>query len=200
VAFPLGLIALGLILNLLYKVPAIKAPALPTVEQIKHENIPPNNLISEATKPAKSVSESSILDLGASANGSQIRLLLNSLRSDEGIKRTFSYQLGNVMINATANCSDRSWITYPEKKLNRPQSPATEQMLSRVCVGATGLEPASLAVVHDPPSNVRVTPAGALLCKIHSRKTITVGQPSGDWYSTSACGPIGFIHRGQIQF
>ena len=85
-------------------------------------------------------------------------------------------------------------------ELNRPQSPATEQMLIRACGNSAGRSFPGVALVQDPPSIVRVIPAGGFQYTIDSKHTIRVGQLNGDWYSTTACSREGFIHRGQLKF
>ncbi len=66
------------------------------------------------------------------------------------------------------------------------------------------------ALVIDPPSNVRATPNGRVMCQVKQRKVIQVfhwslmtgeGSPSNGWYSTNACGQDngGWIHYSQIK-
>jgi serine/threonine-protein kinase len=198
--FPLGLIALGLILNVIKRPSLQPVPMPPAAKQTEPLNQAAPNPPSKETVSAEPIPNNLILDLGASVSGEPIRLLLNSIRRGDKSTRAFTYQLGDATIEAMADCGDRSWISYPERRLNRPQSPATEQMLVRVCDGSDGGELPGVATVYDPPSNVRVTPEGAFLCTIDSRRIIRVGQPSGDWYPTSACGREGFMHRSQLQF
>jgi hypothetical protein len=57
-----------------------------------------------------------------------------------------------------------------------------------------------VALVFDPPSNVRRTPNGSILCSINSQQTIKVGANQGGWYSTDACGSPGVIHFDQLRF
>jgi hypothetical protein len=59
--------------------------------------------------------------------------------------------------------------------------------------------------VHNPPSNVRVSPDGKILCtiskktKINLRGTSNIKDKNGEWLYTDVCGKIGFIHSSQIQ-
>jgi hypothetical protein len=55
------------------------------------------------------------------------------------------------------------------------------------------------ALVFDPPSNIRTTPNGNILCTIKARTTINVYNVSNGWYSTDACGGWGYIHQSQIR-
>lgn len=61
------------------------------------------------------------------------------------------------------------------------------------------------AIVIDPPSNVRTSPNGDVICSIKSRDTINIygtDSRNSEWYSTDACGQgrIGLIHSSQIRF
>ena len=56
------------------------------------------------------------------------------------------------------------------------------------------------AVIYDPPSNVRKTPNGKILCSIKAVTTIdTFGYTNG-WYRTYVCGSDGYIHESQLRF
>lgn len=200
VAFPLGLIAVGLLLNVLNKPSPQQTTAEPAATQTQTANSPGSETRSAEPTTTGQTQDDSIVELGESVSGEPIRLLLNSIRYGEGGTSAFSYQLGNATVEALANCRDRSWTSYPERRINRPQSPATEQMLNRVCDRADRGALAGVAIVHDPPSNIRSTPNGAVLCTIDSRRTIRVGEPRDDWHPTSACGRAGFIHSSQLQF
>ncbi|HRH43348.1 MAG TPA: hypothetical protein PKY82_17070 [Pyrinomonadaceae bacterium] len=60
------------------------------------------------------------------------------------------------------------------------------------------------ALVHTPPSNVRESPAGKVICVIREKKTIMVqgstniADDDGEWIRTNACGKPGVIHSSQI--
>jgi outer membrane biosynthesis protein TonB len=60
------------------------------------------------------------------------------------------------------------------------------------------------AIVFAPPSNVRESPTGAILCSVRKRSTINIlGSTSatdGVWYYTDVCGRTGVIHSGQVRF
>lgn len=99
----------------------------------------------------------------------------------------------------------RAWVTFPERQVTRPQSSATQRMLDKVCsyLGSSAMQSqrqAGRALVFDPPSNVRATPNGAVLCSIRSCQTITVYGRSGQWYETDYSGGNGYIHQGQLRF
>ncbi|MEK7724538.1 MAG: hypothetical protein AAB336_09340 [Acidobacteriota bacterium] len=60
------------------------------------------------------------------------------------------------------------------------------------------------ALVHTPPSNIRESPAGKIICVIREKKTIMVQgstnitDDDGEWIRTTACGKTGVIHSSQI--
>lgn len=60
------------------------------------------------------------------------------------------------------------------------------------------------ALVHTPPSNVRESPAGKVICVIREKKTImiqgstNITDEDGEWLRTNACGKPGVIHSTQI--
>lgn len=58
----------------------------------------------------------------------------------------------------------------------------------------------SQAVIYAPPSNVRVTPNGSILCNIKRVTTINTYGYNNGWYSTDICGGQGYIHESQIRF
>lgn len=59
-----------------------------------------------------------------------------------------------------------------------------------------------VAIVFDPPSNVRTAPSGtaAILCSVQTKRSINLMSSNGPWYATDACGSIGYIHQSQIRF
>ena len=224
VVFPLGCIALGLILNGVMQrsqtseatEPQPQATIASKPEPIEAAGDPAPSQVETVQQdaPQAAPAASDTVELGASVTGVPIRLLMQSINTRDRQFRDFQYQLGSSTVAAMANCTDQSWTSYPERQLNRPQSPATERMLSLVC-GNTPIanQPApaapaaspdlaypGVAIVFDPPSNVRSSPGGTFLCTVNDKRTIRVGQTQGEWYPTSACGAKGFIHRSQVRF
>ena len=57
-----------------------------------------------------------------------------------------------------------------------------------------------VAIVFDPPSNVRKSPNGEILCSVRERTTINIYGSTGAWYYTDICGKTGVIHSSQITF
>lgn len=146
-----------------------------------------------------------LYDAGMAVGGQRVQLDLASLSPTQDPARLrFRYWLGTQSIEALADCRSRTWTTYPEAETHSPRSAATERMLSRVCGGVELAQPAAsasgAAIVFDPPSNIRSTPNGAILCSVTSRGTISIQGRSGDWYRTDFCGTPGYIHQGQIRF
>lgn len=58
----------------------------------------------------------------------------------------------------------------------------------------------SQAVIYAPPSNVRATPNGAILCSIKAVTAIDTYGYNNGWYVTDICGRNGYIHESQIRF
>ena len=67
---------------------------------------------------------------------------------------------------------------------------------------------ARIAYVYAPPSNVRTSPTGPILCVLSQRTSINVygyagvtwdGARKVTWYSTDACGSMGVIAHSQIR-
>lgn len=65
---------------------------------------------------------------------------------------------------------------------------------------------ATTATVFAPPTNIRESPNGTILCSIKRRTNIEIlgstgiRDNNGVWYFTSACGKTGVIHSTQIRF
>ncbi|MBE9032094.1 hypothetical protein IQ266_20355 [filamentous cyanobacterium LEGE 11480] len=58
--------------------------------------------------------------------------------------------------------------------------------------------------VFDPPSNVRRSPNGAVICAVRQKQFIKISgytsTSKGTWYKTNACGEAGWIHVSQVRF
>ncbi|MBE9012921.1 protein kinase [Pseudanabaenaceae cyanobacterium LEGE 13415] len=121
----------------------------------------------------------------------------------------FVYYLDRDRVQAQTDCASGTWTSLPENQVNRPQSSATEKMLERICGAKSSqdskpsddsISKAGVATVFKPPSNVRVSPNGDILCSIREQRDINVYDLKGDWYTTDACGTPGVIHRSQLKF
>ncbi len=138
---------------------------------------------------------------GRAVGGQSINVDLCSVRRASARSVDFVYYLGSERIQSQANCQAGTWVTFPERQVNRPQSQATQNMLNAVCsYRGSSASDSTVATVFDPPSNVRVSPNGAVLCSIPNRRTINVYGSTGSWYYTDACGDMGVIHSSQIRF
>ena len=142
---------------------------------------------------------------GSTSNGQAVNVDLGSIRQAGASSLDFTYYLGNSRVYAQANCQGGFWVSFPERQINRPQSGATQRMLSKVCsylggISNTAHSSAGAALVFDPPSNIRLTPNGSTLCSVRSRTYIDVYGRSGQWYSTDFCGSPGYVHENQLKF
>ena len=154
--------------------------------------------------PMPGLSQSSNFFAGTAVGGQAVNVDLKSIRQVSANSLDFTYYLGSTPIYAQANCPGGYWVTFPERQTNRPQSAATQRMLSKVCsylsTGASRQSAApGIALVFDPPSNVRGTPNGNILCSVRTRKAINVYAKEGQWYVTDYCGVRGYIHEGQVR-
>lgn len=160
--------------------------------------------VNKVYEPATQTNGSCNYAAGTAAGGQAVNVDLCSIkvRSQEAV--AFVYYLNSDRVESEANCSSKTWITFPEKKFNRPQSAATQNMLGAVCsrLNSASSTPsqAGTAIVFDPPSNVRKSPSGKILCSVQKKTTINIYGVEGSWYRTDACGSIGFIHADQVRF
>ena len=139
---------------------------------------------------------------GQASGGQNINVDLCSISQASQRSVDFVYFLGSERIQSQANCEAGTWTTFPEREVHRPQSSATQTMMSVVCSYrvSRGRTEGQTVFVFDPPSNVRATPDGKILCAISQRKQINVYGSTGSWYYTDACGQMGMIHSSQIRF
>jgi hypothetical protein len=141
---------------------------------------------------------------GTAVGGQAINVDLCSVQAKGAKASRFVYYLDNDRVESEADCAGGTWTTFPEGKVNQPQSQATQNMLRAVCnrkapeSGVTSR--AGSAIVFDPPSNVRVSPNGDILCSVKQKTTINIYGSSGSWYKTDICGSMGFIHAEQLKF
>lgn len=63
-----------------------------------------------------------------------------------------------------------------------------------------GISKTGIAIVFDPPSNVRKSPNEEILCSVQEKKTINVYGSTGSWYWTDICGTMGVIDSSQVTF
>ena len=60
-------------------------------------------------------------------------------------------------------------------------------------------QPVQQGIVIDPPSNVRSSPNGSIICAVKSTKQINIYGSSNGWYITDICGETGYIHNSQVR-
>jgi len=162
----------------------------------------------EAVGPAaRSVATSpSFYEAGTAVGGQRVRVDLSTIRQVSNRGETeFVYYLGNERISSIANCAEGTWVTLPEMTTHSPKSAATQNMVNRVCRdvltgGGPAVSSSGAAIVFDPPSNIRSSPNGNILCSVTSRGSIPIQGKEGDWYRTDYCGSVGYIHKGQVRF
>lgn len=133
--------------------------------------------------------------VGDSTSGQEVTVDLCSISKASSQSIDFIYYLGNEPIVSQANCTSGVWTTFPERETHQPQSRATQRMVSAVC-----RELAELAIVFAPPSNVRTSPNGPILCTLEREGNLNIYGSTNSWYYTDACGPFGVIHFSQIRF
>jgi len=141
---------------------------------------------------------------GTAVAGQSINVDLCSIGRISPTEVNFTYFLGDLKVPSRANCRQGFWITLADGVERRPQSQATQQMLEVVCSYQREVPPvtssAGAAIVFDPPSNVRSSANGEILCSVRERMTINIYGSTSGWYYTDVCGPMGVIHRSQIRF
>lgn len=138
--------------------------------------------------------------VGRAVDGQAINIDTCSISRASYRSVNFVYYLGSDRVESQANCQDLVWTTFPERIVHRPQSAATEKMLDYVCNFDSQTSRTGTAFVFDPPSNVRVSPNGNLLCVVKSPQTIDLYGRNGEWYYTDVCGSMGVIHSSQLRF
>jgi hypothetical protein len=147
-----------------------------------------------------------LLNLGEAVDGQAVRLDTTSITRN-GTSGSwwggFTYYLGEEQIDAEVHCGEGAW--YVDGHRYTPQSQTTENMIRLVCSArhitdeARG-EDMAYMLVFDPPSNVRSSPDGSVLCSVEQISIIRVYvEPRDGWYSTRACGSNGWIHESQIR-
>lgn len=141
---------------------------------------------------------------GVAATGEKIHLNLNSIQQEgRKIGYFFVYQIGTDRPSAYTPCDGRFQVVNADgvtfQPLMKPQSKATQKMIDRVC-SFQAKRAARSAYIVAPPSNIRMSPNGEILCSIESQKMIQVYGSQGQWFSTDACGKMGVIHSSQIKF
>jgi hypothetical protein len=141
---------------------------------------------------------------GTAVTGQSVNVDICSISRASYQSVDFVYYLGTKKVISQANCNNGTWIAFSTRQVNRPQSQATQNMLDVVCNYTSShlnnIVDSGKAFVIDPPSNVRTSPNGNILCSIKTSTTINVYGSVNSWYYTDVCGRIGLIHSSQIRF
>lgn len=141
---------------------------------------------------------------GTASTGASVNVDLCSISIASSQSVDFVYYLDETQIYSQVNCAEGYWTTFPEGDTHRPQSQATQNMLTTVCSylssNTSNTSDAGAAFVFDPPSNVRESPNGDILCSVQRTSTINIYGSTGEWYYTDVCGSMGVIHSSQIRF
>jgi hypothetical protein len=103
---------------------------------------------------------------------------------------TFTLSPQPSTTTSTLQSSTISTQKQSSPQTNAPVSPSTK--VSNVGV----------AIVFDPPSNVRTSPNGKILCSVRENVTVNIYGSVDDWYYTDVCGngTKGVIHSTQVRF
>jgi serine/threonine protein kinase, bacterial len=140
---------------------------------------------------------------GEAVAGQAVNLDLCSITTNNSNKVGFVYYLGSQRMGSAADCSNGTWTTLSDQLVHRPLSPATQKMLNTVCSRrqpdfskSQGVK----AITISPPTNIRESPNGKILCSINKILTINTYGASDSWYRTDACGEMGVVHKGQLKF
>lgn len=91
-------------------------------------------------------------------------------------------------------------VSEREPELNPTPTPTESVPVPTPTQPTPQISKAEVAIVFDPPSNVRQSPNSNSLCSIRERTTINIYGSIGDWYYTDICGTMGVIHSSQITF
>lgn len=156
--------------------------------------------------------------LGTASTGETVTLDTNSVSLwtpvGTGLFISATYYLNDERIDATISCRNKSWVVKGDSTRYTPQSQATQNLISTACRIAFNSQyrqsnqsqPSQRTrdetwIVYDPPSNVRYSPNGEVLCTIPDKRRVWIsGNPVNGWYRTPACeGADGWIHESQIK-
>jgi hypothetical protein len=154
--------------------------------------------------------------LGTASTGETLTLDTNSVSrgtpAGTGLFITATYYLDSERIDASISCRHNYWVVGETQYT--PQSQATRNLISTACRIAINSQSRQSNqsqqrqqtrertwIVYDPPSNVRYSPNGEVLCTIPDKRRVWIyGNPVNGWYRTPACeGADGWIHESQIR-
>lgn len=144
-----------------------------------------------------------LLKLGTSSGGQIVKIDTDSVErngNSGSFWSGFTYYLDDEPIESIANCRRGIWKVNGEDREYQPQSYATRNMLSLVCsIRNIVSDSRPMVVVFNPPSNIRFSPEGSIICTIDTVQVIPITlRSSRGWFYTEFCGG-GWIHHSQIR-
>jgi hypothetical protein len=167
--------------------------AVPTVVATKTSSEPATPVatpaaieVSAPAAPTRSTSSSCNYYAGRAVEGQSVNVDLCSVSPKSSGAIAFVYTLGSKRMESEADCTNVTWRTFYDGQTHRPQSLATEKMINRVCgnrelnqiSSQSTTSQSGAAIVFDPPSNVRVSPNGAIICSSRGEPQLTSMAPS----------------------
>jgi serine/threonine protein kinase, bacterial len=167
--------------------------------------VPTNN---SAPNPKSNIKASCNYSAGDAVMGQAVNLDLCSITTNNSDQVGFVYYLGDRRMGSAANCSNNTWTTFSDRQVHRPLSPATQRMLENVCSRRQASNPKSSssnsevakATIFAPPTNVRESPDGKILCVINRKISINTYGANNSWYKTDVCGVMGVVQAEQLKF
>lgn len=132
----------------------------------------------------------------------QARAFVIKYRTREGINQVISMPESKYNASIRLPEADNYQVQILIPKSNS-QLTFVQPAQSSIPQSRTNLNSQSaVAIVFDPPSNIRVSPTSKseIICSIDSVKKINVYESENGWYKTDACDRRGYIHRSQIRF
>jgi TIR domain-containing protein/PASTA domain-containing protein len=121
---------------------------------------------------------------------------------------TVAVPLGPASLVGSNHSSPKGEAASTEND-GKQRPPATEESNNPPVTETKNNPPAEatskfgVAIVFDPPSNIREAPndRSDILCSVRQKVTINILAAVGTWYTTDVCpGKIGYIHRSQLKF
>jgi hypothetical protein len=109
-------------------------------------------------------------------------------------------------LQARLNCRRGLWLSLPDRRMGRPDSPALETLFDRICARLNDLPPHEDSArrgegfVYDPPVNVRIRPNEAILCEVRQRREVhtLTDDTARLWLRTDACGKLPVTSWGYV--
>lgn len=92
------------------------------------------------------------------------------------------------------------WLTFVAKKPPINVSNVSVQVEQKEAERKIKTSNNAVALVFDPPSNVREYPNGPIICSVQEKGAIEIGVHNDGWYETNVCGKLGVIHKSQLSF